>query len=49
MPGTACVFSMRFGEEVIGRSRILFEVGHVANEISYEGELFKMKSRSTSC
>ena len=36
MPGTACFFSMRFGEEVIRRSRILFEVGLVAREISCE-------------
>ena len=40
---------MRFGEEVIRRSRILFEVGLVACEISCERELFKRKSRSTSC
>ena len=43
------MFSMRFGEEVIRRSRILFEVGLVACEISCERELFKRKSRSTSC
>ena len=39
------MFSMRFGEEVIRRSRILFEVGLVACEISCERELFKRKSR----
>ena len=43
------MFSMRFGEEVIRRSRILFEVGLVACEISCERELSKRKSRSTSC
>ena len=42
MPGTACMFSMRFGEEVIGRSRIVFEVGLVACEISCERELFSL-------
>ena len=29
IPGTACMFSMRFGEEVIRITRILFEVGLV--------------------
>ena len=38
------MFLMRFGEEVIRRSRILFEVGLVACEISCERELFKRKS-----
>ena len=38
-----------FGEEVIRRSRILFEVGLVAFEISCERELSKRKSRRTSC
>ena len=36
MPGTACIFSMRFEEEVIRRSKILFEVSIVACEISCE-------------
>ena len=47
IPGTACMFSMRFWD-VRRRSRILFEVGLMACEISCERELFKRKSRSTS-
>ena len=49
IPGTVCMFSMRLGKDVIRRSRILFEVGLVACEISCERKLFKRKSRSTSC
>ena len=49
IPGTACMFSVRFGEEFIRTSWILFEVCLVACEISSERELFKKKSRSTSC
>ena len=47
--GTSCMFLMRYGEEVIRRSRILFEVGLVACEVSCERELFNRNSRSTSC
>ena len=47
MPVTDCLSSMRFGEEIIRRSRILFEVGLVACEICCERDLLKRKSRST--